>query len=488
MRPTAHSARARSPRWLLAIAFASALLAGGCQIFVDTDVAKGIGTPCAGDDECHGGMCSDGVCTVECSASSDCPAPSECIVGHCQVPLHAGIVYVGVPQDEGWTFSHEEGRRYAVDKLPWLRTEFVTNTFLPEDATKAIDDFVGRGDTVIVANSFSLREPMQQKASEYLTKKPELSFLTCASNVEAPNLGSYFARTYQAWYLAGYAAGLMTKTNRLGYVGSFVTPEVVRHIDAYALGAKHSNPKAVVEVRWMGFWFDTSPPVDGQYLEERLTSQLVDSGCDVIGHNADNGRTVATVEKLHKAGKEVYSIGNDNIDACKQGPSSCIGSSYSNWGPMYVRLFDEIHRGTWDPKVILNDNILVDPVNSIVNFGLNDAVADSNLKIAIGEQLARLAREDDGTPTRGGVGVAFRGPYCSTGQRDVDADGKPDCIGANETLSDDELNSMCWFVEGVVQRSKPDDPQSADVPARVPVGDVEIPAGSGSKPDCRVNQ
>lgn len=432
-----------------------------------------IGSACAASTECETGLCGDdALCTKACSSNNDCPAPSECFADQCQIPLDVGFIWVGVVEDQGWTKTHDDGRLYALEQLPYLRADFVTNVFLPDDAQAASETFINDGKDVVVANSFSLRNPVSSAADDH----PDKQFLTCAGNITKPNLGTYFARSYQAWYLAGYAAASKSQTKRLGFMGSYVTPELVRHIDAFTLGARKVDPSIVVEVRWEGFWFDVDAPnAQGKYRETVLAEELIESGCDVIAHGSDNGRVVEAVEEARKGGAEVWSIGNDNIDACKLGPTSCIGVPYWNWGPMYVRMFEQMHRGTWDPTVPLNDNILVDKSSSIISFGTSDALLSNDLKINLGELVADLAND----PL-----VAFKGPYSTTGgQRPTGDD-----IDAGETITDEELATMCWFVDGVVEKADPSDPKSLDVPGKVPWGDQEIPPGSNNRPDCRLNQ
>ena len=338
------------------------------------------------------------------------------------------------------------------DRLPYLETDFVTNTFLPDDALKAADEFIAGGASTIVANSFSLREPMLTAAE----KHPDVEFLTCSGNVRKPNLGTYFGRMEQAYHLAGFAAAEKTTTKRLGFIGSFITPEVVRHINAFTLGALKVDPSIIVEVRWEGFWFDLDDPnEDGKYNETVLAEQLLDTGCDVIAHNMDNGRALEAVETRAAAtGMELYSIGNDNEDACRRGPSTCLGTTYWNWGPLYVELFDQLHRSVWDPNVVINENIKSNPDESIPNFTVNGSVGGNDLEIKVSELLADLAKDENEK-------MSLRGPYCSTGQR-------ADCVRNGEDLSDEELASMCWFVEGIVEKEDPDDPMSADRPAMVP--------------------
>jgi hypothetical protein len=67
----------------------------------------------------------------------------------------------------------------------------------------------------------------------------------------------------------------------------------------------------------------------------------------------------------------------------------------------------------------------------------------------------------------------FSGPYDINGQRDKDGNGIPDSVqkmGAGETVNDTELARMCWFVKGVVEKTKLNDPKSPDRDALVPGG------------------
>jgi basic membrane lipoprotein Med (substrate-binding protein (PBP1-ABC) superfamily) len=140
---------------------------------------------------------------------------------------------------------------------------------------------------------------------------------------------------YQAWYLAGYAAAQKSKAHRLGYVAGAVTPEEVRAINAFTRGAQRFDPHVVVEVRWLGAWFDSGPPdAKGRYKEERLAQELMANGCDVIANDADNGGVIAAVEQAQSG---VVSIGSNSPDVCQRGPSTCLGATYWNWGPLYVR-------------------------------------------------------------------------------------------------------------------------------------------------------
>lgn len=76
-------------------------------------------------------------------------------------------------------------------------------------------------------------------------------FFHCSGFKRLNNSGTYFADFYQVYYLNGLMAGALTKTNKVGYVAAYPIPEVLRHINAFALGVKEANPDARVYVRWL---------------------------------------------------------------------------------------------------------------------------------------------------------------------------------------------------------------------------------------------
>ena len=423
-------------------------IAGG-TVFALRQGTKSLGSPCMDNSECKSSACFDGLCSKRCESTADCEDETQCLGGTCQRPLRVGFVYVGVPQDQGWTYSHERGRQEVQKRLPFLVSSFRTNVNQPADAERVIDEMVRDQFEVVVANSFTLRDTMTRKAKQY----PNVKFVVYAPRVEtSQNLGAYYANIYQGWYLAGFAAAQKSKSGRLGFVGSLVLPEVVRDINAFTRGARRFNANAQVEVRWIGFWFDPDGPDErGKYAEESLAEELAATGCDVIAHHADNGRVVSTIEK--HSPRTILSIGNNSHNACESGPGTCLGVVHVNWAPLYEQLFQHLHRRTWDPKNLYLQPMHANPEESIVQFLMNTNVSGSNLRISVAELLSSLSRS-------GGREV-FEGPYCSTGQRGS-------CVEAGQTLDEQDLLSMCWYVEGVVEKTDPRDPMSPDRPSQVP--------------------
>ena len=142
------------------------------------------------------------------------------------------------------------------------------------------------------------------------------------------------------YYLNGLMAGALTKSDKIGYVGAFPTPEVVRHIDAYALGVKATNPKAKVAGaldlllvrprrrprRRPRPWWPTASTAWPSPRTPRPWSQ--------VG------------EEHTKAGKQIYTFSHYS-PMQKFGPDSCVSGQLVDWGVMYVKILEDIKDGKW---------------------------------------------------------------------------------------------------------------------------------------------
>ena len=125
-------------------------------------------------------------------------------------------------------------------------------------------------------------------------KYPDVQFRHAAglwTDKNPKNAGSYFGYLNQAHYVDGVAAGLSTKSNKLGFVAAKPIGTVLLNINSFLLGARKTNPKAVVQVIFTGEW---SMPV----REAEATNALIDAGCDVITCHVDSPKVVIeTAEK-----------------------------------------------------------------------------------------------------------------------------------------------------------------------------------------------
>jgi hypothetical protein len=205
-------------------------------------------------------------------------------------------------------------------------------------------------------------------------------------------------------------------------------------------------------------------------------------GNRVIVNRLGLGTAVSYVNDLHGTGKDLYSIGINNPNACDFGPTSCLGSPYFNWGPLYTRVLDGIHKHSFDPSLRIDDGILVDPVKSTFQFAVNSKIAGlDGLKPDIVSRIGELVGP-------AGEDRTFGGGFCVTDP--AQRPGKAACPKPGELVDDAELGSMCWLVKGVVQPSNPEDPASMLVDARAPDGTIfwppkSVDGSSLTQPSCK---
>jgi simple sugar transport system substrate-binding protein len=194
-------------------------------------------------------------------------------------PLKAGFVYVSPITEAGWTKQHDEGRK-AVEKAlgDQVRTTFVADVAEGADAERVIRDLAQQGNQIIFTPSFGYMEPTLKVAKEF----PNVKFESVTGFKTAANVSASNARYYEGRYLAGIAAGRMTKSNVAGYVAGFPIPEVLQGINAFTLGMRSVNPQAIVKVVWLNAWFD--PP-----KEREAAMALFNQDVDVIPHRLYGG-------------------------------------------------------------------------------------------------------------------------------------------------------------------------------------------------------
>lgn len=336
-------------------------------------------------------------------AAAPAPAPE---------PLKAAWVYVGPVGDAGWTFAHDLGRKAVEAKFgDKVKTTFVEKVPEGADAERVIRDLAQQGNKIIFATSFGYMEPMLKVAKDF----PDVKFEHATGYKTADNMRVYDARFYQDSYLAGMIAGKMTKSNTLGFVGSFPIPEVLRNINAYTLGAQSVNPKVKTKVVWVNTWFD--PP-----KESEAAQSLINGGADVLLQNTDSTAVLQTAEK---AGK--YAFGWDS-DMSAFAPKAHLASAIVDWSNYYTKSVQEVMDKTWKGGSVTRWG---------VEEGQNDLVkmADfvpAEVKTAVTDVKAKM---------KAGAFDPFTGPIVdNTGKERLAKDAKSD---------DDWKGKIDFYVKGV---------------------------------------
>jgi basic membrane protein A and related proteins len=259
------------------------------------------------------------------------------------LPAHAvttvGFIYVGPRDDWGWNQAHA----VAAKALKGSGIKVIEEENVPEtDAvSKSMESMIKLdGATLIFPTSFGYFDPFMIEMSR---KYPNVEFRHPTSlwdKAKHPaNAGGYFCYLDQAHYVNGIAAGLSTKTNKIGFVAAKPIALVLRNVNAFLLGVKKVNPAAEVRLIITGDW---ALPV----REAESTNALIDAGCDVIGCHVDSPKVV--VERAEARG--IKTCGH-NADQSTLAPKGFITGAELKWGTVYTNYAALISKGEKLPNV-----------------------------------------------------------------------------------------------------------------------------------------
>ena len=252
--------------------------------------------------------------------------------------LKAGFIYVGPVGDYGWSHAHDVGRKFAMEKLPWLETVYIESVG-ESDSSRIIDRLIQEQEMdVVFTTSFGYMDDTVKASKKY----PNQTFMHASGFKQTKNLGTYFADLYQMYYLNGIMAGALTKTNKIGYVAAFPIPELIRHIDAFALGIKVANPKAKLDVRWIYAWY-------GPDKAKEAAEALIAEGVDALAFTEDTPAVIEVGQEHTEKGKQIYTFSHYS-PMQPYGVDSVVSGQLVDWGIMYVKILRSIKDGTWNNK------------------------------------------------------------------------------------------------------------------------------------------
>ncbi|MFL5944461.1 MAG: BMP family ABC transporter substrate-binding protein [Gaiellaceae bacterium] len=333
-----------------------------------------------------------------------------------QDTFKAAWIYVGPHTDGGWSQAHDAGR-LKVQKALGSKVETTYKENVPEgpQVAQVIESLIRDGNKMIFATSFGFQTAMVAAAK----KHPDVYFEMATGTAQAKNMAEYFGASEDAIYLSGMAAGAATKKGTIGFIAPFPIPEVIRHANAFVLGARAMRPKTKVRLVWTHSWFDPKK-------ERQAAESLVSAGADVIGQNVDSP----------SAGQYAQSKGipwvGYNSNAKKFAPTSWLTAATYDWGVYYVPRVKAAMNGTWKTGFYYGG--LKDKFVGLAPFGTK---VTAKTKAAIAKKKQALIK---------GTFYEFAGPL-------YDQSGKLR-VKKGKRLSVKELYAINWLVKGTIGSAK----------------------------------
>jgi basic membrane protein A len=334
-----------------------------------------------------------------------------------EICLIVGALHGGPINDAGYNQAMHEAVMAIKDNIPCV--EIIEAENVPDEAgaTSTMENMIQQGAKMIIATAFDHQYPALELSNKY----PDVIFEHAGGWEMSSNFANFFGEPPDTWYMMGVAAGMMTESNKLGFVAAFPLGWTLTFINAFELGAQSVNPDAETIVAFSFAWGDSAKEADA-------TNSLINQGVDVITMHVDSpGTIISTAES-----RGVYSIGFQSLAAQQFAPEYWITGIGYTLGPKLTWLASTVIDGTWTP-IFLRCG-MVDGCMAMAPFGpkvpqeVQDKVYEVEAELEAGEI------------------VTFAGPI-------VDQDGNVR-IPEGEVLTDDAMSSVDWFVQGVIGSPK----------------------------------
>ena len=267
------------------------------------------------------------------------------------------------PDTSVWVMGHEEGRKHIEevfgDRVGVLNF-YDANT--PEAAEKCISQAVAAGAQVVFTTA-----PMLSRATwKAAVNNPEVKFFNCSVDQPYASFRTYYGRMYEAKFISGAIAGAMAQNDRIGYIASYPIFGVPASINAFALGAQLTNPRAQIELSW-------------SCCEGSAQADFFRDGIRVVSN-----REVPTQDKMYL---DFCSYGIYLMD--DRGDLISLGSPVWVWGKFYEKVVAAFLEGRKDTK----------EQSKVVNYwlGMDTGIIDVQLsdRLPAGvRSLAEILRKD----------------------------------------------------------------------------------------------
>ena len=327
--------------------------------------------------------------------------------------LDVAFIHQLDPSRSTWVLGHEEGRQHLErvlgDKVT-VRSYFDANTL--QLAEEAIDKAVAEGAQVIFTTAPLLSRATLKGAVKY----PKVRFLNCSVDQPYSSLRTYYGRMYEAKFISGAIAGAMAQNDRIGYIASYPILGTPASINAFALGAQMTNPRAQVELRW-------------SCCEGTPQADFFADGIRVVSN-----RNAPTQSKMYL---DFCSYGTYLMDS--RGDLVPLASPIWVWGKFYEFVIRSILTGGWKNEkgeaAALNYWLGMD--SGVIGVNLSDKLPEGVRQMA---KLLRKAMVDSAIdPFRRRV-IAQDGSVKNDGSR---------------TFTPDQILHMDWLVENVIGEIPP---------------------------------
>ena len=324
--------------------------------------------------------------------------------------LNLAFIYDHTPETSSWTYGHELGRMAVQD---YFRDAVTTRTYIAADPEKDIDhvleEAIADGADVIFATTRLFLSGCLKAAVAH----PDVKIMVCTLNASHRYIRTYYARMYEAKFLSGILAGILSKDGKIGYLTDYPLPMNIANVNAFALGVRSVCPNGKVYLQWSS--------EEGADPE----SYFREAGIRMI-----SGQELAAPASVNRE-FGLYEIMDD-------GSHMSLAMTVYDWGNLYCRLLENIREGMWDDAE-------KSAKSKALNYwwGMESDVIDLLISSRVPDEVQRLV-EYLKTSIKNGSYSPFYG-IIHTQEGDIGVD-------ENYIYSPEEIMKIHWLCDNVVGR------------------------------------
>jgi basic membrane lipoprotein Med (substrate-binding protein (PBP1-ABC) superfamily) len=258
---------------------------------------------------------------------------------------HAGefkvaLLTAGPISDQSWNGSAYEGLMRIKDSIPGAQVSHI-QTKTPAEFEENFRQYGAQGYSLVIGHGVEFQDAAARVGPDF----PKTMYVTTGGNTVRANVAAMSFSFDEPSYLAGIAAGSVSKSGIIGCIGGTELPPVKTAFAAFTAGAKSVNPAVKVFVSYIGNWDDASAG------KEQALAQL-SRGADVIFQDAD-AAGLGAFQAVRQA-KNAYIIGS-NANQNAIAPEVTLGSVVIDVPHAFMVVAREVHGGHFQPRVVLLD-------------------------------------------------------------------------------------------------------------------------------------
>jgi basic membrane lipoprotein Med (substrate-binding protein (PBP1-ABC) superfamily) len=270
--------------------------------------------------------------------------------------LRVALVTPGSINDAAWNAGAYAGLMQLQDSLFADVSHVEAHT--PAEQEEARGREAAQGYDLVFGHGFEFQQPAERVAAEF----PSTVFAITSGQRVHGNVVPLVFRFHEATYLLGMAAGAMTRSNRIGFVGGMELPPIVLGYEGWEAGARAVNPAIDSRLTYLNSFDDAAAGKEAALAMIRL-------GVDEIHHNADAAALGLFSAVLENAGVHVYGA---NADQVAMAPDRLVASAVIDLPRAMLLIGREVQEGRFVPRV---ESFGLG--SGVIRFALNPLFADS---------------------------------------------------------------------------------------------------------------